>query len=318
MLARMHIPDGFLSPAVAGATWIVAGAGVAVALRTERRDSQPMPAGILGALSAFVFAAQMVNVPVAAGTSGHLVGATLAATIVGPWRAVLVMTIVLAVQAVLFQDGGLAALGANLIDMAMTAPLAGYGIARVAARAIRGTRGLAAGPVLGAFCATLAGATLTALWLALSGLYPLNGILPPMLLSHVAIGVLEAGLTGAIVATLLRWRPDLIHGLDRDSSRSHAAATALGLLAVGLVVAAYVAPFASSLPDGLEWTAERLGIADRTRALAPAPFPDYGSSWALPAGVATAIAGLVGTLVTGFIAWALSRRRDSPADAVHR
>jgi len=318
MLARMHIPDGFLSPAIAGATWVVAGATVAVALRTERRDPQPMPAGILGALSAFVFAAQMVNVPVAPGTSGHLVGATLAATIVGPWRAVLVMTIVLAVQAVLFQDGGLAALGANLVDMAVAAPLAGYGVARVVARAVRGTRGLAAGPVLGAFCATLAAATLTALWLALSGLYPLDGILPPMLLTHVAIGVLEAGLTGAIAATVLRWRPDLVHGLDRDAPRAHAAATALGLLAVGLVVAAFLAPFASSLPDGLERTFERLGIADRARAVAPAPFPDYGSSWALPAGIATAIAGLLGTLVTGLIAWALSRRRTSSADALHR
>jgi len=318
MLGLMHIPDGFLAPTVAAATWAVSAATVGAALRAERRDPQPMPAGILGSLAAFVFAAQMINVPVAAGTSGHLLGATLAVMIVGPWRAILVLAIVLAVQAVLFQDGGIAALGANLFDMGVAAPLAGYAGARLAGRLVDGTRGLAAGAVLGAFGATLAAATLTAAWLALSGLYPLKGILPALLLTHVAIGILEAGLTGAIIATLLRWRPDLVRGLDREPARSHSTPLALGLLAIGLAIAAFVAPFASTLPDGFDHTAERLGLAGRATALMPAPFPDYLLPLPVSAGVAVAAAGLIGTLLVAAIAWAVSRRLAAPSDAVHR
>jgi cobalt/nickel transport system permease protein len=105
----MHIPDGFLSTSVSLAAWGVGGLSVAASLAAERRDAHPMPAGTLGSIAAFL-AAQLVNVPVAPGTSGHLVGATLAAVMLGPWRGVIVMVVVLTVQAVLFQDGGIAAL----------------------------------------------------------------------------------------------------------------------------------------------------------------------------------------------------------------
>ena len=128
----MHIPDGFLSARVAAATFAVAAAGIASALRAERREVAPMPAGILGSVAAFLFAAQMVNVPVAPGTSGHLVGATLAAVLLGPWRALLAIAAVLAVQALLFQDGGILAYGANLVDMGLAGCFVGYARSRVA------------------------------------------------------------------------------------------------------------------------------------------------------------------------------------------
>jgi len=209
----MHIPDGFLSGGAAATAWVVAGAGVASALRAERGEAMPMPAGILGSVAAFLFAAQLVNVPVLPGTSGHLVGATLAAVLLGPWRAVLAVAAVLAVQALLFQDGGILAYGANLTDMGLAGCFVGYAIARAAGRSLKGPRGIAAGAVLGAFAATVAGAVGVSIWLALSGLYPLAGILPVMLVTHVAIGLLEAALTGAVLVTLLRWRPDLVAGL---------------------------------------------------------------------------------------------------------
>ncbi|MBE3073290.1 MAG: energy-coupling factor ABC transporter permease, partial [Acidobacteria bacterium] len=150
MLGLVHIPDGFLSAGVAAASWTGAVVSVSAALAAERRESQPMSAGLLGALAAFIFAAQMVNVPVAPGTSGHLVGATLAALLVGPWRALLVMAVVLAIQALLFQDGGITAYGANLLDMGLAGTLAGYAVATLAARIWRGLRGVAAGGVVGA------------------------------------------------------------------------------------------------------------------------------------------------------------------------
>ena len=184
----MHIPDGFLSGPVAGATWVIGGGGLAVALRAERHGREHAPAGVLGALAAFVFAAQMVNVPVAPGTSGHLVGATLLALLVGPWRAVIVMAVVLALQATLMQDGGLTAFGANLADMGLAGALVGATVAAFVARLVRGYRGVVAGAVFGSFVATVCGAVLTALWLSASGLYPLSGLLPLMLVTHTAIG----------------------------------------------------------------------------------------------------------------------------------
>lgn len=313
----MHVPDGFLSTGVAAATWVAAGAGVAAALRAEKRDPQPVPAGILGAAAAFVFAAQLINVPVAPGTSGHLVGAALAAVLLGPWRALIVMTVVLAVQALLFQDGGITALGANIVDMGLGGGLSGYAVATLVARRLRTPRGLVAGAVLGAFAATLVGATLTALWLGLSGLYPLAGIVPFMLVTHVAIGVLEGALTGAILVTVARWRPDLLKGIVMEGPMANPAAAAVGVIGVAAGIAAFLSPLASGLPDGLERAAERLGFADRAASTWAAPIPDYVMPFAASAPVAVGAAGVAGTLAAAVIAWLVSRSLRASHHASH-
>lgn len=311
----LHIPDGFLGARVALATGAAAAGTVAFALRAERRESRAVPAGTLGALAAFVFAAQMVNVPVAPGTSGHLVGATLVALVVGPWRAIVVMAAVLVLQAGLLQDGGFTALGANLIDMGIAGALVGSAITSLAARAVGGLRGVVTGAVLGAFVATLCGAALTGLWLAASGLYPLRGVLPLLLVSHSAIGVLEAALTGAIVATLLRWRPDLLAAGGGDGGH-RPLALAAGLFGVALLVAAFAAPFASALPDGLERAARDLGFATRARTWLPdAPLEALFGRVAGRA--APLVAGVVGTLAAALVAWAAGRGLSRGADARH-
>lgn len=315
----MHIPDGFLSTGVAATTWVVAGGSLAIALRAERRDPVPMPSGFLGSVAAFVFAAQMVNVPVAPGTSGHLVGGMLATVLLGPWRAVLAMAAVLAVQALLFQDGGITAFGANFIDMGPAACLTGYSVANLVGRRIRGPRGIAAGAVVGAFAATVCGAALAAVWLGASGLYPLRGILAVMLVTHVAIGLLEAALTGAILVALLRWRPDLATGVGGAApSVGRPVALGIGLFGAALLVAAFVAPFASSLPDGLDKTAQTLGFAERARPLWPAPMPEYAVPWSRLALVAPAISGGVGALAAAALAWTISRSLADRDDASHR
>lgn len=314
----MHIPDGFLSPGVAAATWIAAGGSIALALRAERRDPAPMPASMLGSVAAFLFAVQMVNVPVAAGTSGHLVGAMLATVLLGPWRAMLAMAAVLAVQALLFQDGGITAFGANFVDMGLSGCLVGYAVCYLAGRWVRGPRGIAAGAILGGFAATVCGALLVAVWLGLSGLYPLGGILPVMLVTHVAIGLIEAALTGAIVVTLLKARPDLAIGVDVSGADRRTLALGSGVFGVGLIVAAFVAPFASSLPDGLEHAARALGFAERARAIWHAPMPGYALPWARAAQVAPAVAGIAGTLAASLLAFAISRSLAAGDDASHR
>jgi cobalt/nickel transport system permease protein len=308
----MHVPDGFLSPGVAAGTWAAGAGALGWALRRERQDEERVPAGTLGALSAFVFAAQLVNVPLVPGTSGHLVGGMLAAAVVGPWRGLVVMAVVLAVQALLFQDGGVTAFGANLLAMGGAGGILGHGVAALVSRALPGVRGLVAGPVAGAFAGTLVGAALVAAFLALSGLYPASAVLPVMLALHVPIALLEAALTGAILATVLRWRPDLVRGVQ--AVPSWRSAPALGLLGLALAAAAFLAPLASPLPDGLESAAERLGFAGAARALWPAPAPDYALPWAALGRAGTAVAGTLGALVTAALAWALSRGLAAPRE----
>jgi len=314
----MHIPDGFLTAGVTGITWAGAGLGVAAALRAEKADANPMPAGILGATAAFVFAAQMINIPVAPGISGHLVGAALAAVLLGPWRAVIVLAVVLAVQALLFQDGGITALGANTLDMGVAAVLTGYAVAALSSRWKQSLRARVVGGVLGAFAATLVSAALTGLWLGLSGLYPIIPVVQLMLVSHVAVGLLEAALTGAVLATVVRWRPDLLRGLAGEPSSSSGLALTGGLFGVAMVVAAFLSPLASALPDGLEHAAERLGFAGRAAASWPAPFPDYALPFVASPAVATAAAGLAGTVLAALVAWGVSRGVRQPGHDAHR
>jgi cobalt/nickel transport system permease protein len=311
----MHIPDGFLSAGVAASSWTLGAGSLAWALRAERTRADPTPAGKLGALAAFTFAAQLVNVPVLPGTSGHLVGATLAAAIVGPARGLLVMAVVLAVQALLFQDGGTLAYGANLLSMGVAGAIGGYAVCALVARVRPGVRGRVAGAVLGAFFATLAGAGFVAAALAVSGLYPLAVVLPLMLSLHVPIALLEAALTGAILATLARSRPDLLHGLQQADGQG---APAFGAFVIALAIAAFASPFASSLPDGLETAAQRLGFAAAAHPLWPAPIRS-GSSWLAASRVGSALLGLAGTLVAAALAWALTRQLGrSPAAELHR
>src|SRR5262249_50648398 len=150
----MHLPDGFLSPGAAAGTWAVAAGAIAGAPRPGRGAGPPPSPGGLGAGAALLFAAQMVNVPVAPRTPGPRVGGALAAGLLGPGRASLAMAAVLAVQALVFQDGGITTYGANFVDMGLAGPFVGYAVARVVGRAVSGPRGAVAGGILGAFAAT--------------------------------------------------------------------------------------------------------------------------------------------------------------------
>ena len=207
----MHIPDGFLSPEVAAGTAVVAAGAVGVGLRraSARLDDRVVP--LLGVTGAFVFAAQMLNFPVAGGTSGHFLGAALATILLGPWLATLVLAVVLATQSFVFADGGISALGANVLCMGVCGALATGGLMLLARRMLPRRRGvLLAVAGAGAWLAVIAGASATALLLALSGTVPLGTVLPAMLSVHVVIGLGEAAITVAAVSALMATRPDLI------------------------------------------------------------------------------------------------------------
>jgi len=222
------------------------------------------------------------------------------------------------VQALLFQDGGITALGANTLDLGVAASLTGFAVASLASRSKNSLRARVVGGVLGAFAATLVSAVLTGLWLGLSGLYPIVPVVQLLLVTHIAIGLLEAALTGAVLATVVRWRPDLVRGLSGEAPAASGVAVAGGLLGVGIAVAAFLSPFASTLPDGLDYAAEHLGFAGRAAAAWPAPFPEYALPFLSSPAVATAAAGVVGTLLAAAVAWGVSRGVRQPGRDAHR
>jgi cobalt/nickel transport system permease protein len=207
----LHIPDGFLSPGVAAIAAVLAIAAVAYGLRVANAELDEARVPLLGVLAAFIFAAQMLNFPIAGGTSGHFLGATLAAVLLGPWLACLVMAVVLTVQAFAFADGGISALGANVLNMGVLgALLAGFAVAG-AVRALPRTRGAFLGSVgVVAWLAVMAGAAATSVQLAISDTVPLDTVLPAMLGVHALIGIGEAVITVAAVAAVLTSRPDLV------------------------------------------------------------------------------------------------------------
>jgi cobalt/nickel transport system permease protein len=207
----LHIPDGFLSGRVAAAAAVIAIAAVAYALRVADRDLDEARVPLLGVLAAFIFAAQMLNFPVAGGTSGHFLGATLAAVLLGPWIACLVMAVVIAAQAFAFADGGVTALGANVVNMGVLgALLAGFAV-RGGLKLLPHSRGALLGLVAAvSWLAVMAGAAATSMELALSGTVPLATTLPAMLGVHAVIGAGEAAITFAAVSAVLAARPDLI------------------------------------------------------------------------------------------------------------
>lgn len=213
----MHIPDGFLSNEVALACVVPAAVCVGVGLRRANVELDERRVPLLGVTAAFIFAAQMLNFPVAGGTSGHLLGAALAAILLGPWLACLVLAVVLTVQAFVFADGGITALGANVLNMGVIGALLVGGLT-TAARSVAPKATLAIAAV-GAWLAVMAGAAATALELSLSGTVPLTTVLPAMLGVHTLIGIGEAVVTVAAVSAVLLTRPDLIHQPQRSLVR---------------------------------------------------------------------------------------------------
>ncbi len=344
----MHVPDGFLDVPTSLATGAIAVGAVGLALRRSEAELRASGPALPGLLAAFIFATQMVNFPVGAGTSGHLIGGTLAAVLVGPWTAVLVMTVVLIVQALLFADGGLSALGTNVTLLAIVAVLVGWLTTRALLRLLpRRATSVVPAATLGAFLSVPAAAGVFTLLYAAGGTIDisLTALAGAMIGWHAVIGIGEAAITAAIVGAVVATRPDLIYAVrdarselvlvEADGTRStvpaeQAAAEvtrprgARGVLAVGglitLIVAGGLSLLASAHPDGLEFVGEQLGFAEAGQASAAevSPFAEYGLS-GVPELFGTSIAGLVGALATLavalLLAWLVAGQRRRSAEA---
>jgi cobalt/nickel transport system permease protein len=217
---QLHAPDGFLSLPVAALMWALTIAVVAIAVRKTDRTLDPRAVPMLGVAAAFIFAAQMVNFPVAGGTSGHLLGGVLAAILVGPWAGTLVMACVVAVQSLVYQDGGLLVLGANIFNMGIVGTLGGFFVYRALAGALGGEdRARIPAAAIAAWFAVVLGAALTAVQLAVSGVSPIEIALSAMTGVHVLIGIGEALITGAALSFIALTRADLLRLRDQRPVR---------------------------------------------------------------------------------------------------
>lgn len=208
----MHIPDGFLSTPVAVTTYAVSAVAVAYAVRRAGAALDDKKVPLLGVTAAFIFAAQMLNFPVAGGTSGHFLGAALATILLGPWLACIVIAVVLTGQAFIFADGGLTALGAGILAMAVIAPAVTVAIMSLAGRMSRSRGSFLAGTAAASWISIMVAATAISAFLAVSDTIPFGTVLPAMLGVHALIGIGEAVITTAAIAAVLASRPDLIHG----------------------------------------------------------------------------------------------------------
>jgi len=207
----MHIPDGFLNAATVATTCVVSVGGIGNAVRVANQKLKERQVPMMGILAAFIFAAQMLNFPVAGGTSGHLIGATLAAILLGPWAAVLIMSCVLIGQSLIFQDGGLLALGANVLNMGIIASFAGYYAYRLASSFLGDSRkGRLISGFFGAWSSVFLASAACAIELAVSGASPIAVALPAMLGVHALIGIGEGLITSAVLGLVLATRADLL------------------------------------------------------------------------------------------------------------
>jgi cobalt/nickel transport system permease protein len=323
LLFGLHIPDGFLTAPVSLLWWGLTLAVLTLAVRrVGQLDEQQVP--LMGVMAAFIFAAQMLNFPVLGGTSGHLLGGALAALLLGPWAGMLVMTCVVVLQALLFQDGGLLALGANIFNMGIVTAAIGYWLGMPLLQLLGGgRRGLILTGFAVGWLSVMAAAALTSLQLALSGL-PALVVFPAMLLVHAAIGIGEGFITVAALAFIINARPELVPALaaGQDSAQAPsrlARGRLVSLIAVGLAFAlgaALLAPLASPHPDGLERVAEDQGFIERALEPAYELLPDY-SIPGIEGPLSTILSGVVGLLIVFTLIYGLSlllRKRESIQD----
>lgn len=297
----MHIPDGFLSIVISILCWVVTAILIGTAVSRTNKSLGEKQVPLMGVMAAFIFAAQMINFPVAGGTSGHLLGGALAAITLGPWAGMLVMTAVITVQGLLFQDGGLLVMGANILNMGLLTAALGYGLYRSVLGKSQGAKLVVAG--VAAWLSVMTGALATSLELWLSGTATLNVVIPAMLGVHALIGLGEALITVAALSFILRTRPDILGEESASTQGSR------GWVFVGIVIALAVvmlSPLASADPDGLNRVAMDLGFI-HTAQSGSGPLAGYTVPFLANASVSKIAAGTLGALAVLAVAFLTGR-----------
>ncbi len=318
----MHVPDGFFNGGASIGAGLVAAGGVGAALKETGRQLADKRIPLAGITAALIFALQMLNFPVLPGVSGHLMGGALAAILLGPWLAVLVTTVVVVVQAVIFADGGISALGINVINMAILTAFIGWMVFRTAMKVLPKTTGsVIVATMLAGILSVIASALGFVLEYAIGGTFevPMGTLLAGMAGVHSLIGIGEGLISAAIVGSVIAIRPDLVHGTaDYETTRTLTAPskTSIGVfvaggVAVALALVLFVAPIANPNPDGLQSVAADAGFEETaTDHPIRGPLAGYQVSGIKSERWGTVIAGIVGFAVISGIGVLISRGRS--------
>jgi cobalt/nickel transport system permease protein len=305
----MHLPDGFLSTLVSVVFWAFSSIALTVSLKRVSKDLGERQVPLMGVLAAAIFAGQMLNFSVTGGTSGHLLGAALATILLGPWAAVIVMTSVVSIQALIFQDGGLLALGANIFNMAIVGVFVSYFVHTSVQKLARGRSwGIFVGGAVAAWASIVIASLAAALQLALSGTSPANIAVPAMGGIHMIIGIGEELITVGALVFLYAARRDLFR--IGEAAPKGGKAIWIGGLAIAAILAV-LSPLASAHPDGLEWVAEQKGFLDAARAPLYNLIPDYTFPGISNTALATIVAGILGMLLVFGVALGVAYMRRS-------
>jgi cobalt/nickel transport system permease protein len=306
----VHAPDGFVNAGTAAVTGVISAGAVGYSLRQTRRQMQDRQIPLAGITAAFIFAAQMVNFPVAAGTTGHLLGGALAAILLGPSLGAVVVTVVVVVQALVFADGGLTALGLNVLNLAIVPAYGGYAVFRLVRKVLPRSRSgvVVATGIAGGLSVVLAAMAFSLEWLfGASAPVPFDTVFAAMVGVHVVIGIGEGVVSALAVGAVLASRPDLVFGArDLDQAQLtnrtpvRARTFVIAALLVTLLVAAVVSQFAVDAPDGLERVAADTGIAatEQPHTFETGWFAEYATDGVRNPTVSLAVAGVAGVLIT--------------------
>jgi cobalt/nickel transport system permease protein len=310
----MHIPDGFLSVPVSIFFWLASILVVGYALKRVSFDIGERQVPLMGVLAAAIFAGQMLNFTVAGGTSGHLIGAALATILLGPWAAMVVLTCVISVQALIFQDGGLLVLGTNIFNMAIVGVTVSYMVFHTVRRLAGGRSwSIYASGFAAAWTSVVVAALGTALELGISGTSPANLAIPAMGGIHALIGIGEGLITVGALAFLHASRRDLLKFGETGTKRGGLVWVAGLVLALLLAIAS---PLASRHPDGLMRVAVQYGFIRSAQNPLYSLIPHYLFPGIQDKTLATILAAVLGTLIVFGVAIgvAYSRKRKSAAD----
>lgn len=301
----MHIPDGFLSVLVSVVCWILSVIVIGTALRKTSQVLGERQVPLMGVMAAAIFAGQMLNFSVTGGTSGHLLGAAIATILLGPWPAVLVMTSVVSIQAILFQDGGILALGANLFNMAIVGVFVSYAVYTLLGRLFKKQSwGVFISGFVAAWSSIFIASLSCALQLALSGTSPANIAIPAMGAIHALIGIGEGLITTGALTFVYAARKDLLQAAENAPSAHKSILVGGSLLTLVLAV---LSPLASSHPDGLEWVAEQNGFLEAAKDALYNIIPDYAMPGIANPALATIAAGILGAVIVFGVAYGIAR-----------
>jgi len=307
----MHVPDGFMNVTMSAATGIVSFGTLWAYIRSSKDLIADKFIALTGMMSALIFVLQMINFPIAAGTSGHLLGGTLAVIVLGPRLGLICLSVVVIIQSLLFADGGLSALGVNVLNMAIVTSATSWFIVKYWIKFIgKNKTSIVSVSVLAGILSVVFSSIAFTIQYAIGGTIsiPVGTVLLAMVTTHFIIGFGEGIITALIVTLLIRVRPDLIYAYER-SDENTTKVSFYGLFIILILLLSLVTPFASSSPDGLESVAEEFGFTQTDGIVLL--LDDYGISAVNNDFISTVLSSLLGVTVLAIMFNLIISRRKS-------